>query len=272
MIISAPEFRLKETLSSGQLFRYHLKKDGTAVVFHRDNAFSLRQEGDKIHMDGARRAFVTRFLGLDHELAPILSEVNKDEHLDTAITTYHGLRIMRQDPWECLIDFVCSSCASIPKITLNLKELSKKFGDSLEHEGVKGHTFPAPGSLNSLAKIKAAKTGFRSRFLLGLNTIDEDELKGLSKLPYAEAKNWLMQHDGIGEKVADCILLFSHGFYEAFPVDTWIQKGIQELYFKGKETPTKEIRRFGQEYFGRYAGYAQQYLFHWKRMQTREHL
>jgi len=241
MIISVRDFRLKDTLLSGQLFRYHLKKDGTAVVFHRDAAFSLRQDGDNLHFNGARRAFVTRFLGLDHELAPILSEVNKDEHLNEAIRSYHGLRIMRQDPWECLIDFVCSSCASIPKITLNLNELSRKFGERIEHEGVKGHTFPLPGSLTSLAKIKAAKTGFRSRFLLGLNTLDENELKGISKLPYSEAKAWLMQHDGIGEKVADCILLFSHGFYEAFPVDTWIQKGISELYFGGKETPTKGL-------------------------------
>lgn len=267
MRITTSDFDLSSTLHSGQLFRYAAADDGFAI-FHRDQAFFAQQQGDRLLIDGTTRRFAKRFFGLDHDVSQIKKQISKDTHVTTAIATYPGLRILRQDPWECTVSFICSSCASIPKITQNLQNLSRKFGESVEVRGIKGHTFPEPGSMDSLRKIKNAGTGYRSKYLQALNIIGEGPLLYLHTLPYTDAKETLVSLDGIGPKVADCILLFSHGFHNAFPVDTWIKKCMQSLYFNDKPISDKKIRTFADEYFGTYAGYAQQYLFHWIRTRS----
>jgi len=264
MIIRTTDFSLQPTLESGQLFRYQQQGDWS-YIFHRDQLFKVKQEQNKLFVHGTSRKFATRFFSLDHNIAAIKQSINKDPHINAALIHSPGLRIMKQDPWECMVSFICSSCASIPKIRLNVNLLSQKFGQPIELDEIQGYTFPAPGSLTSLQKIKNAKTGYRSKYLFALNSKNEDELQKVSTHPYAQALQQLTSYAGIGEKVADCILLFSHGFFEAFPVDTWIKKCMQSIYFDHQSLPLKTIKSFGQEYFGPYAGYAQQYLFYWRR-------
>lgn len=205
---------------------------------------------------------LVNYFALDEPYSHIIKQINKDSYMNTAIKKYYGLRIVRQDPWECLISFLCSSAANIPKIKLNIETLAQFFGKRIELYGFQRYSFPNPGDLNNHERILMAKTGFRAKYIKTANDIvDEAFLASLRKLSYPEAKKALKLIPGVGDKVADCVLLFSLGFTEAFPVDTWIKKILKRLYFQNKEVSNLRLGTFGAEYFGMYAGYAQQFLY-----------
>ena len=259
--ILVKDFNLEYTLSCGQLFRASRVEDWYYVSV-RDRIFSIRQSANHLEFQGVDEKFLAHYFALDEPYPKILKQIEKDPHIRKAIKKYHGLRIVRQDPWECLISFLCSSAANIPKIKLNLEMLSKSFGKRIELNGFKGYSFPNPGELNHYERIFQAKTGFRARYIKTANDcVSEAFLMTLKKLPYREAKKSLTQIPGVGDKIADCILLFSLGFTEAFPIDTWIKKILQKLYFKNQVVSSQHLRDFGLTYFGRYAGYAQQFLY-----------
>lgn len=250
------DFNLNHTLESGQLFRY-FKEDTGWRVNHRDVSFRVEQQNDKLIFDGTSEREIKRFLGLTQNFEEITRELDKDKTISQLRKQLHGLRILKQDPWECLVGFICSSASNIPKIKMNLNLITQNFG-------INGK-FPNPGELNDLELLKKCKVGFRAKYLYEMNKkVDEEFLKSIYKLSYEDAKTKLVELPGVGEKIADCVLLFAYNKFEAFPVDTWMKKVMEELYLK-KETPVKEISSFGRQKFGKYAGYAQQYLYHWRR-------
>jgi N-glycosylase/DNA lyase len=255
------DFNLEHTLSCGQLFRTW-QKDGWHCVISRNRFFRVRQLSGLLEYQGVSRKFLEHYFALDEPYTSILSQINKDPYIGKAIEEFYGMRILRQDPWECLISFLCSSAANIPKIKLNLESLSLFFGEKIEQKGFIWHSFPRPGDMCNYKQIALAKTGFRAKYLKAANdAVNEAFLRSLKKLPYREAKHALKQLPGVGDKIADCVLLFSLDFPEAFPIDTWMKKILQKLYFKNKAVPNPELCNFGMDYFGRYAGYAQQFLY-----------
>ncbi|MDE1889805.1 MAG: DNA-3-methyladenine glycosylase 2 family protein [Planctomycetota bacterium] len=259
--ILVKDFNLEYTLLCGQLFRVSQLEDWYYITV-RDRIFSVRQTAEHLEFHGIDKKLLTHYLGLDESYSDILAQINKDPRIGAAIKRYHGLRIVRQDPWECLISFICSSAANIPKIKLNLEKLSQSFGRRIELNGFERYSFPNPGDLNDYERILLAKTGFRARYVRTANDlVSEPFLMSLKKLPYLEAKRVLKHIPGVGDKVADCVLLFSLGFTEAFPIDTWMKKILQKLYFKNQVVSNQQLHAFGAKYFGRYAGYAQQFLY-----------
>lgn len=259
--ITAKDFNLDYTLTCGQLFRVSKVGDWYYIIV-RDRIFKVRQSSTYLEFDGISKEFFMYYFALDEPYSTILTQINKDPHINNAITRYYGLRIVRQDPWECLISFLCSSAANIPKIKLNLEMLSQFFGKKIELNKFEQYSFPNPGDLNDYEQILSAKTGFRAKYIKIANSlVNEDLLQSLGRLSYCEAKQTLRNIPGVGDKIADCILLFSLGFTEAFPIDTWMKKILQELYFKNKVISNKELSAFGVKYFGKYAGYAQQFLY-----------
>jgi len=259
--IVVKDFHLEYTLSCGQLFRVFKSEDWYYITL-RNRILKVRQLSDQLEFCGIDKKSLIHYFALDEPYPDILAQINKDKHIDKAIRKYHGLRILRQDPWECLISFICSSAANIPKIRLNLELLSQFFGREIGLNNFECYTFPNPGELNDYEQILKAKTGFRAKYIKAANDqITEKFLSSLKKLPYSDAKKALTQIPGVGDKVADCILLFSLGFTEAFPVDTWIKKIVQKIYFRSRKVSNKEVHEFATNYFGRYAGYAQQYLY-----------
>ncbi len=262
----AEEFSLRQTLESGQIFRTMTSNDGLYYVLAQDKVFTIRQENKKLFFDGATRKFVTNFFRLDEDHTATLKRIARDENMTRAIASCRGLRIIRQDPWECTISFLCSSAANIPKIRKNLFSLSKTFGKLIEYDGKTFYAFPEQGAIANLQKIRAARTGFRAAYIKKVNSfLNEQAIARIQELPYPVAKESLMRLPGIGSKVADCISLFSLGHLQAFPIDTWVRKGMQEMYLQGKPSD-REIAQFAQDYFGELAGYAQQYLFQYRRM------
>lgn len=191
----------------------------------------------------------------------------RDPALTSAVKRYSGLRILKQDPWECTIAFLCSQFSNIKKIKKNLECIAQQFGKPIIFKGKSFFTFPKPGEINDTAKLKACAVGFRAKYILGVNEqVSDAFFTRLHPLPYERAKEKLIELPGIGEKVADCILLFSLGFTEAFPVDVWMERALKETYFKGKKVSFKNMAAFGRQRWGKFAGYAQQYLYHWQRL------
>lgn len=233
----------------------------------REKVFRIRQEGDKLFYEGASHWFITHFFDLNTDYAAIKRVLQKDVVLKRAIAHYPGLRLIRQDPWECAIAFLCSQMSNIKKIRKNLDCIAQQFGKEVFFKGKKFFTFPQPGNINDAFKLKQCAVGFRAKYILDVNEQVNDEFFAkLRTLPYQAAKNELIKFQGIGEKVADCILLFSLDFTESFPVDVWMERVVKENYTKNM--PLKKMAAFGRRKWGKLAGYAQQYLFHWRRLHT----
>ena len=264
--VKTEDFNLEYTLESGQIFRVS-KINGWYYVNTQDKFFKIKQMRNELEFYGVSKDFIINFFSLDEKHTKILEEINRDPFINRVITKYRGLRLIKQEPWECLISFICSSASNIPRIKSKLNALSEQFGKKLILDEIPSFAFPLPGTINDYEKIKDAKTGFRARYILETNNIiDYECLYSLRNKSYESAKDQLKKFNGVGDKVADCILLFSLGFYQAFPVDTWIKKIMQLHYFNNRTISNREIREFGMSYFGRYAGYAQQYLFVFSRM------
>jgi N-glycosylase/DNA lyase len=223
---------------------------------------------------------------LDVDLQKIFDSINKDIHVGKALKEYWGLRLIRQDPWECLISYICATYKSIPAIRLMLNKMSKKFGKKVILEGFNFYTFPECETLASASEqdLLDCGLGYRAKYVLETSRKvcqNGFNLQHVKKLPYTEAKKTLMDFPGVGAKVADCVLLFSLDKTEAFPVDVWIKRVILNHY--SDKLPSDLVNKlcirdslssgdyemlgsFGRSYFGRYAGYAQEYLYHFERM------
>lgn len=267
--IKTADFNLQHTLECGQFFRARGLK-GWYYINSRDRFFKVRQKGDVLEYGGADRGYIRDFFSLDEPLDEILCAITRDRHIAKAVKLYRGLRIIRQDPWECLVSYICSSASNIPRITSCLEHIARQYGKKVVLDGIEAMTFPGPGIKMETRTLERLKLGFRARYVReACRKLNDTHLDSLRELPYHEAKQLLMLNPGVGDKVADCVLLFSLGFTEAFPVDTWIKRVMQDAYFRGKPVSNKLINSFAREYFGPYAGYAQEYLFLYGRRKGR---
>jgi N-glycosylase/DNA lyase len=276
-------FSLKNTLQCGQLFRWE-KRGGWWYGIVERKAFKVRQKGGVLEFEGVDCEFVRSYFRLDDNLPQIISAINRDHLTKQAIQAFFGLRIARQTPWECLISYICATYKNIPAIKNMIFELSKRFGEKIVFENCDFYTFPEPATIANatLNELRKCKLGFRAKRvretakMVDSNKVDFETLK---KIDYETAKSKLLQLPGVGNKVADCVLLFSLEKLEAFPVDVWMKRIVQEYYtdyfdasfvkrISAKSLSSKDYNRinsFARDYFGKYAGYAQEYLFHFVR-------
>jgi N-glycosylase/DNA lyase len=215
------------------------------------------------------------YLRLDEPLGPILSTFPRDPAMVEAVRACRGLRILRQDPWECLASFILSSTKQVVQIRQIVELLCRRFGQNVPSPaGCRpAYSFPTPCAIAAATErsLRACKMGFRAPYLMETarqvaeGRIDLADLPGLS---LAEARDRLMGLPGVGRKIADCVLLFACGFPEAFPVDVWVSRALRELYFAGRNPRPAEVLDFSERYFGEQGGYAQQYLFHYMRLRA----
>jgi len=263
MRLRVKDFNLGHTLECGQFFQFEPQPEKGYVVWSGDSIFWCRQIGDVLEFEGIPPEKVKWIFGLDVDYRGILNSICKDSKVERAIKALLGLRIMRQEFFECLVTYVCSANSNIPKITKNTRLLSKFFGKRVLFRGKPYYLFPKLGDISDYKKVVAAKTGFRARYILEINTALSTGFESrLRSMSYEAARRELMGLPGVGPKVADCVALFSLEKFEAFPVDVWIRRTMQGLYFKGHKTSDKELRQFASEYFGDYCGYANQFLFY----------
>ncbi|KKG07796.1 DNA-3-methyladenine glycosylase [Methanosarcina sp. 2.H.A.1B.4] len=268
-------FNLDCTLDCGQVFRWKMEGDWwTGVVGDQVIRLSREEDSGELLVDSKLPPeFFTNYFRLDDNLSSIYESINKDLLINRAINKYRGLRLIRQDPWECLISYMLATASSIPTIQKRICLLSQFFGQELE-EGY--FSFPDSEALANadLSLLDKCKLGFRAeRIKEAAREVASGELdlNVLYRLEYRYARERLMRIRGIGEKVADCVLLFAFEKMESFPVDTHVRQIIQHYHIDDSyfETCTNLscMGEWGREYFGPYCGYAQQYLFYQKRME-----
>ena len=276
IVLPVQDYDLTATLASGQVFNWEQTESGwTGVISGRWVRLSETVTG--LHAQTVEPqsdwTWLTTFLQTDVALAATLATFpTDDEHLQAAVQACRGLRLLRQDPWECLASFILSSTKQIVQIRQIVRLLSERYGQRAQTTGdMAPHAFPSAEVIASLseADLRACKMGFRAPYLLAAAqrvANREIDLAALAKLDRAAAQAELLRFDGVGEKIADCVLLFAYGFPDAFPVDVWVQRVLTQYYFRNRRVRPERLRRFIQTHFGPNSGYCQQYLFHHIRM------
>lgn len=271
IIFPVRDYNLGTTLDSGQVFRWQRDGDVWNGVLGK-YFLQLAQTRDGIHARAAAPVeswgFLREFLQLDVDLAAIVKTFPDDEPMRAAVKACRGLRLLRQDPWECLASFILSSTKQIVQIRQIVALLASKFGEPTLAAG--SNSFPTPQRIAaaSEAELRACKMGFRAPNLLNAArqiAAGKLDLEIIRTHDYASARAELTTLRGVGAKIADCVLLFGYGFDSAFPVDVWIERALQELYFPHRRASGNRLRQFADNHFGPHAGYAQQYLFHYMR-------
>jgi N-glycosylase/DNA lyase len=271
-------FDLTASLESGQAHRWRREEEWfTGVV--RANHLRIRQKGHKVEFhsepwpEASLVPLLRSYFRLDDDLEEIYGEITQDQRVAAMVDRYPGLRVLRQEPWECFIAFICSANSNIPRIHQVMERMADSFGEPIDLGGQVRHSFPTPCQLNQAGEqeLRRLGLGFRAPYVAKAATAVAEgglDLDALVRAPYAEAKERLMECSGIGPKIADCIAVFSLDKLEAFPIDVWVRRALGEWYFPGQKTPPDRVLlEWAHGYFGRYGGYSQQYLFHGRRLE-----
>jgi len=264
---------VENSINSGQVFLWR-KNNNSWYGINGQDILKISNSG-KVK---SYQNFKTDFFRKKDNYKKIIESISRDSITKKDVKQYSGLRILEQDPFQCLISFIVSSKSNIPKIKSSLENISKKFGIKVEFENQEFFLFPKSENLAnaSIKEIQSCGVGYRAKFIkeaakrVTQKRIDFEYLK---KCSYDEAKKEIYQIPGVGNKVADCIMLFSLNKLESFPLDRWMIR-ILEKYYSNKfdlETKTiteKQYRILHEEivnHFGPFAGYAQQFLFKMER-------
>ena len=275
-MIATCDFSLRHTIESGQpltfysdlytgklqdRLAYPTSKGRISLVFNRHTG-SIRYDYGGSYTDASAGTEIRKRLGLNQNMKEIYGKINTDPFMERAIEEFHGLRITKSEPWEATICFVISQFNNIKRIRGIINNLRHRFGESLADT----HKFPTAEAIAAanLQDIRSCGTGFRDRYIKKVaeefsSSFNPD---GLYSMKYETAKERLMELDGIGDKVADCILLFGYNKFEALPIDVWVKRVVEKAYFKGRKKIIRQIHEFSTERWGKYRGYAQQYIFH----------
>jgi N-glycosylase/DNA lyase len=291
ILLPVRDYDLGATLDSGQVFRWRQNGNswegvvGKHLVRLAQTRGCIRAETDAPVADWR---WLRDFLQTETDLAAVLKTFPDDEPMRWAVAACRGLRLLRQEPWECLASFILSSTKQIVQIRQIIALLCERFGElacngrlRLPADGTQSavtdrryNLFPSPQRIAGLteAELRGCKMGFRAPHLLAAaRQIAEGklDLEKIRALNYSEARLELMKLRGVGGKIADCVLLFAYGFDSAFPVDVWVERALRQLYFPRRRPTEKRLRRFAATHFGPHAGYAQQYLFHYMRTKVK---
>lgn len=278
IILAVRDYDLSATLQSGQSFRWQKRgEEWEGVLGARWVRLTATPDGIKAATaeDVADWAWLARYLQTEVDLNEVLARFPNDEPMRRAVTCCRGLRLLRQDPWECLASFILSSTKRIAQIQQIVTCVCQRFGQAVAVPPgtAQAYSFPGPEVVAGLseAELRDCKMGFRAPYLRAAGAAVAAGRLDLARLcdqGTHQARFALSQLRGVGPKIADCVLLFAYGRQDAFPVDTWVMRALRDLYF-GKQRVTKaRLESFVRAYFGPYAGYAQQYLFHYVRTRS----
>lgn len=259
----------------GQAFRWERQEDGsyTVVAFNRVINVSLDHEDVIIkntNLEDFENIWIEYF-DLNSDYKSMQETFNKDPIMKEAIAYGYGIRILKQDPFETTISFIISANNRIPQIKKSIELICKNYGKSIDYyEGKEYFSFPSP---EDLAQVEVSelreicRVGFRDQRIVDVSKMvasGEIDLNVLATKDREDIKNILIDLPGIGPKIADCITLFAYSKKDSFPVDVWIKRVMEYLYFK-EDVNKNKLGMLSREKFGAYAGLAQQYLFYYGR-------
>lgn len=260
LLTDMPNFDPFVSAECGQCFRFERISDSEYTLIAKGRSLDIQKTPEGwLFTDITESEFNESFMeyfDLSRDYSAIIESFSGDETISRAAVSGAGIRIFRQEPWETLISFIISQNNNIPRIKKIIESLCRLLGE--EHNGV--YAFPSPeriaeAGIEGLAPIKS---GFRAKYIVDAAEkvlSGEVSLERVAEIGYSEALAELKRIKGVGDKVANCVLLFGFGYYEAFPVDVWVKRVIEKYY--GDE--------FDPANLGEYAGIAQQYLFYFER-------
>jgi N-glycosylase/DNA lyase len=269
-IVGIDEFDTVKIFECGQCFRWNSCPDGSYVGVAKGKTARVRKEGSSVFISGTLDEFehIWRpYFDLDRDYESIRCALCVDDYMRSAIRFGTGLRILRQDKWEALCSFIVSQCNNIPRIKQIIEKFCALFGDPFSFEGDTYYTFPSVEKTASLTEqdLIPLRCGYRAAYILDAaravagGRLDLDVLASGSP---ENALHALKSISGIGDKVANCVILFGLHMLDAFPVDTWIKKALRSQYPDGLDTSV----------FSPYAGIAQQYMFYHMRSTGRSRI
>lgn len=275
VIEGALDFDPKHIFECGQCFRWKEEDDGSYTGVAKGRVINVSREGNTVYLKNTNLEDFNKiwksYFDLETDYAKIKNELKSmDEYLEKATEFGWGIRILRQDPWEMLISFIISSNNRIPMIQKAISNLSREYGTYIgKFNGVEYYDFPTPEQLSkaSIADIRACSTGFRDKYIKATTerVISENEdVYSYENLGTEDCRKKLMEFNGVGPKVCDCIALFGMQKYDTFPVDVWVKRVMQEFYVEDDMSLPK-IRKYAIDKFEDLSGFAQQYLFYYAR-------
>lgn len=269
-------FSIAETLECGQCFRFQKRAENDYLVIAFKKVIRIIQEDEKITIFNTSLEEFNEiwmdYFDLNRDYSSVKSLISKNDNvLLEAVKFAPGIRILNQEFFECLISFIISQNNRIPMIKKVIENISQRWGEYIgEFDGVKYYSFPTPQALSQATEeqLMECKTGFRAKYIIdAVARFNSGEIKytDFLNMKTSEVKENLMTIKGVGTKVADCVMLFSCRKCDVFPTDVWVRRIMSHFYFEGIDTPIKEIHQLANDKFGEYAGFAQQYLFHYAR-------
>ena len=273
-------FNLIHILECGQCFRWEKQEDNSYIGVVNDSVVKIYEEDGVIKVKGVTlidniEEYLNEYFDLDTNYELYKKRLSKiDKYMKNSIDFGYGIRILNQDLWETIISFIISANNNIPRIKKIINAISKEYGNRIVFEDNEYYTFPSPESLSkaSVEDLRKLGLGFRDKRvhkttkMILEKEVDLDVLRSMDNTE--KIKEELLKLDGIGEKVADCILLFALKRRDAFPIDVWVRRVMNDLYVHEEDEEKvnkKELRELANNKFGDIAGLAQQYLFYWRR-------
>ena len=279
IINKSKSFNAKHIFECGQCFRWNEQVDGSYTGVFRNNVLNVKENADNVVITGVCGDDIEKvckeYFDLDTDYEKIKATLSKiDDNVKESIKYGEGIRILKQDLWETIISFIISANNNIPRIKKIIERIAENYGDEIVWNGQKYYTFPTPKQLSkaSVQDLRGLGLGFRDKRVYETTRMilnGEVSLQGLENITDSNVlREELNKLPGIGDKVADCIMLFSMKRFDVFPIDVWVRRVMNELYIKNEDETKvnkKEIRSLAEQKYGNLAGIAQQYLFYWKR-------
>ena len=267
------DFNITHIFECGQCFRWNREEDGSYTGVVKNKVINVLQQKNTVEFNNINTDdydIIKNYFDFDTDYETIKNTLNTDEIMAEAIKFGEGIRILNQEEWETMISFMISANNRIPMIKKVIENLSVSFGDYIgNYRGKDYFSFPTAERLSAapVERILECKAGFRAPRIKEAATrflYEKDKIYNIKNMSYDEGLAYLKTYKGIGDKVANCILLFSMKHFDTFPVDVWVRRVMQTLYVS-KETKDADIRKFAENKFGKYSGFAQQYLFYYAR-------
>lgn len=281
ILIDSINIDLKSTLDGGQAFRWYPDATGyRGVIDNQVVRFSRYKHGLRVEfindiMSRGIEEKIYKYLGIDGTFESFYRSYAGDKRLGLAITNWSGMRILRQDPWECLVSFITSATSNIPRIKLNVNSIVCSLGQRIG-PGKHDYSFPNPDTIALAGEemLRGHGLGFRAPYIVKAArdvVSGKINFKRLQQLPFDDARSELQLLEGVGEKIADCVLAFSLGKQEAFPIDRWVRRALEEWCGMPSSLNNSKAADWARARFGHNGAYVQQYLFHRQRLAARGH-
>ena len=273
-------FDLVHIFECGQCFRWNQNDDGSYTGVIKNAVINVKKENDKIIFEGTTleesfENLIKYYFDLNTDYSLYKEKLsNVDDYLKESIEFGSGIRILKQDLWECIISFIISANNNIPRIKKIIERISKEYGTKIIYNDKEYYLFPTPEQLSkaTVEDLRGLGLGFRDKRIYNTTKLILDksiDLEKITSMPNTDLmREELLKLDGVGPKVADCILLFALKRVDVFPIDVWVRRVMNDLYIHNEDEEKvnkKEIQKLAEDKFLGLSGIAQQYLFYWKR-------